>query len=598
MVTSVRRRRLIQGNQSSAALGTFDWYVDSANGSDVNSGKSSATALRTIAALSAKSVNGTRIGFARGSLWREQYNPPNGVTISLGVYGTGAAPIFECADVVTATWTQPDAVTYPNVWSISWTRGWAPSSTEVLFMWVNGALPRDASSLADLQTNGGWWWSSRTTQTATVYIKSATDPNASGVVYELPQRKHGINSHFSSAGVTVTLSTTGPIEARHALGHYGGVTHGLGSMSRLLLRFCGIHHTVTQSDSSDDVICADMSIGYPNGYSPLTAYTVNGAGRTHTARRVFDMGDTAITNNGGLYAHDSTGPGWDGIVFEQCAIVTADTALAATISGAGVVRGLYTNNVAKAVNLGMGTSITVNYSQFRETPNGGSGLVDNGPVDPSSRTRLIEHCVFYGTTALGATIGTAYRNGSLTVRYCTFVMAGAGVIGCSNTPTSLNIDINHCIFIGTMAAGPLYNPFTVPVGSGTLSMDYNAYCYPSSTSATSFRLEDGAGFVQTLAAWQTRSGQDAHSVSIINRPTLVTDLFSGTVANGDFRMKPAATHGLTFSDATPFNSAGPQYHWDWNARAVAAGPASAWPVLPANLTEYRTYLDNPTAWVF
>lgn len=48
----------------------FDWYVDSANGNDGNTGKSSLQALRTVAALLGKTItSGQKIGLARGSVW-------------------------------------------------------------------------------------------------------------------------------------------------------------------------------------------------------------------------------------------------------------------------------------------------------------------------------------------------------------------------------------------------------------------------------------------------------------------------------------------------------------------------------------------------
>jgi hypothetical protein len=75
--------------------------------------------------------------------------------------------------------------------------------------------------------------------------------------------------------------------------------------------------------------------------------------------------------------------------------------------------------------------------------------------------------------------------------------------------------------------------------------------------------------------------------------TIKTNYFAGAPENGDFRLKS----GLgTFVDGVSLNLAGPQFHWDPNARAVAAGAPTQWWTPPANETERRAYINDPDAW--
>ena len=80
--------RRVDATELLAKIAEFDWYADSVNGDDNATGKSSAQALKTIAALLSKPITaGQRIGLRRGSTWREELIIPAN-NIEVYAYGS------------------------------------------------------------------------------------------------------------------------------------------------------------------------------------------------------------------------------------------------------------------------------------------------------------------------------------------------------------------------------------------------------------------------------------------------------------------------------------------------------------------------------
>ena len=584
------------GGSLSSGGGTasaYDWFVDSVSGNNANAGTTEAAPLQTIAALMAKTITaGQRIGLAKGSSWKEILTiPANDITV--GNYGSGALPFFEGADVIPASWTQPDGGLYPNVWQASWTRA-SVSGTEYLYMWINGALPsRFASSLADLQTNGGWWCAGRTSTSSTIYVKTAADPNSDGNLYEAGKRSWAISGHTATVGSTRTGQNVSGVEGARCSGHYNALSIGPGAFSKCLARWGGIHHTVTESATGEDIICANMPIGYPTAYIPYTAYTSAGAGKSHTAKRCFVIGDTSRTNHQAFYAHTST-TNWDSITLEQCHATIADVAALCSFSDF-YCRGFYSKDNNSGIKPS-GATFQATHCTFRETQN---GINDSGPADTTVRDRTISNCVFYGLGALGNQINLGTRNGSLLVENCIIITSRAYTGVNTTAATSLNVTIRNCIFIGLTDGSGNYGVINLRVGAGvgTITLNNNVYIYANATVNSKYLFSiEGVNYT-TLAAWQAATGQDANSVAVFNRPDILTELFSGTVANGDFRM--TTTHGINLPNGDRIDLVcGQQAYWDWNARATATGQMSAWPTIPATTAEMRTYVNDPTAWNF
>ena len=128
----------------------FKWYVDSVNGNDTNSGKSPATAFRTISAATSHLGAGDSIGLARGSQWREQFTLP-AANIMVGAYGSGNRPLLDASDAIaTGDWskTAGSTVTY----QASEPHDIATGKTFIR-VWENGALLKYQTSVALVDAN-------------------------------------------------------------------------------------------------------------------------------------------------------------------------------------------------------------------------------------------------------------------------------------------------------------------------------------------------------------------------------------------------------------------------------------------------------------
>ena len=108
------------------ACAATTYYVSSRTGDDGNDGRSSTTAWKTLASVSAGGthaaliVPGTTVLLARGDVWQEPLVPgssgASGNPIIFDAYGTGAAPeITGSLSLAAANWTQVSG--YTNQWS-------------------------------------------------------------------------------------------------------------------------------------------------------------------------------------------------------------------------------------------------------------------------------------------------------------------------------------------------------------------------------------------------------------------------------------------------------------------------------------------------
>jgi hypothetical protein len=566
---------------------TPKWFVDSVGGNNANSGLSADQALQTIAAVLAKPiVAGDVVGLARGSLWKEIFViPVNNLTIM--PYGTGNPPMFDGADVMPSTWTNTSGTVYQQ----DWTRA-SVSGTEYLQVWIDGALPsRLATSVADLEANGGIFFTNRTNTTTTVFIKSLTDPNTSGVLYEAGKRSWAIDGHTATLGSTKTGQLITGLEATRCSGHYNAFAIGPGDCNQCIAHYGAIHFTVTEAATGEDVICKNMPNLYPIADIPYTAYTANGAGKTHTATRCMVIGDTSVGTHQGFYCHDSAS-GWDSFTLNQCFAYLQQIGCAVSFANL-FVNGFYCLSTSQGVTLGGGATVQVKHSVIRENA---TAIVDGGPVDTTVRARLIENCIIFNTAATaGNAIGLNTRRGSLIVRNCLIInlrqMTGVG----TTTDAGLDVTLQNNIMIGTGDGAGNYAVLNVKIGTGSYTANNNFYIYPNSTTNNKFLFTNDAGNNSTIAAWRTATGQEANSQVAFNDTNLLTKIFVDP-ANGNFTH--TGTSGLTLPDGTPISAIGPQQFWNWNARAAVSGQPTKWPVPPASDAECRTYTANPAGWNF
>jgi len=186
------------------------YYVDSAAGSDSNSGTSTSAPWKTLAHVSSHSYSaGDQILLKTGSTWREQMSVPSsgasGKPITIGAYGSGSPPLINGADLVSG-WSGYSGFIYRA--SVSWT----PSH-----VWYNGAVVTKASSLSAMTVASTWYYSS-----GSLYLWAPASANPSGHAVEADRRSRAIDvisrSYITIDGLSMKNSTSSlvaPYNAAH-----------------------------------------------------------------------------------------------------------------------------------------------------------------------------------------------------------------------------------------------------------------------------------------------------------------------------------------------------------------------------------------------
>lgn len=585
-------------------LATINIYVDSVNGLDTNDGLTADTAFQTLAAAQAATTEGDVIGFARGSYWREQYTVPAN-NVGFVTYGTGAMPVIDGADVVTTGWTQPDSVTYPNVWSRAWSRASATTTAqENLGYWENGSRTTYRTSLANLQagSNGDWNTTSLTNKDSTVSIRAAADPNSDGILREITKRHYALNMHSTTAGGARSgCVTAGPMELKRCVGHYNAFS-GNESGKKLLLRDGNIHHTVIEGQLLEDVIAFEVDTN-TTAAAPITHYRAVGTGFNPVSRRcliLFPGGDArASTLHGAFTAHASSPAVSDSHTIQQSIVIGAQ--------------------------IGGGGAINTTSDTYCEDWNGPS-------IDTGSSVRTLRRLLFRDTKATPYVNGSnCFRRLSSTGTYnaincCVQNRKGISLVGSSGgtqpTLTNCSTFTNQGDLIS--AGAPTVNYSVIWAVNGRAmqnvvlgySGDYNVF-YSGNEASGPIIHWNGTLYNGAFGTYQAASGQDANSVFCkaadqVSGNGIAFWLGVATGANagpqdGDWRINPnakvykgdgSALTGLFGDGVTPITQAGGQEHWNFNTRSIVAGPPTRYPVPPLTIADMRTYVEDPTAWNF
>ena len=410
------------------------------------------------------------------------------------------------------------------------------------------------------------------------------------------------------------VALAGPLELHRALGHYGNLSAGPASYSRLLVRDGGLHHAVVDGDATD-VICAGIRRDFAiSGESasrayPFTIYRDDPSGLTRTARRVMVVNDRPAQGVQAFYAHGSPNE-WGAVTFEQCATLDCATGIDASAE-ALTVKGCYVKRPQRGVSI-VAPTTRVSHVMIEDPVWSASGdymMMGTGGTETRDIDTIVEHCVFYVEDASIADFVLRWgRNGSIVIRNCAFVFnAGPAVtaalqISRYGSPGTVSATIeNNVFFFPECGDYPenvngfiRYSAVNATNAAYSITADNNLYV---GNPNASWRL--GSTTYDDFAAFIAATGTDANSV-FLDRDDYAgaaAEIFAGDPASGDFRLKDLSGLG-TFGDGAPLNGAGPQEHWDWNARAVAAGAPQAWPAVPALLADQRAYIADPAAWSF
>jgi hypothetical protein len=590
-------------NYSTLASRGFSIFVDSVSGNDANDGASEVEAVATLSeAASRLAALGDNRGLAlvRGSYWREQFDIPiDGLRI--GVVGNPAdpMPVIDGADVATGWTEHEDGETYPDVWQLSWTRSTAATGQDYLGLWADEVRPRAASSLADLQANGGWMPANFTATTTTVYIKSAADPNTSGVVYEITKRSHAFNGHTQILGSTRTgQNLSGPIELKRCVGHYNALSLGPGTARRMFIRDGNIHHSVSEGDQVD-ILATECS----PSISPSMAvfFRAESEGFAVSCDRGLCLlpggSDRPDTSASAFYAHGSSGK------VDSLSVRGALTRGVNFANADAEVLNVLNSYCEDCPTIGIALSATVtNVERFLLQETVASPFTDNNGA-----------IVGFGATQLSATQSAfVNRKGGVLVKHdvthpSTYLHCAVVSLAPSFAITDGSPEVNYCVTQGLRC----YQNFV----SGYAG-DFNVF-YRNQVGETNPLIHYEGVLHGSLSAFQSASGQDANSVYLKHADQVsgngiafwlgVATGASDGPSDGDFRINPSARvyngagaqlSGVFADGVTPITMAGPQEHWDFNQRAVVSGSPSRWPMLPADIAEMRAYIDNPTAWDF
>lgn len=204
------RRGLQRGTLKRGTRTLSGYFVDSVDGDDqggANPCTSQATPAKTIAQLlSVSPPANSQIWIKRGSSFKEMIYPA-GIGITGGLlngstvraYGTGARPIFDASDVISAgSWTKTVGLT--NVYQANVTLSASYSAVRAGMgnrIWEDGTrLTYVADTATCDATPGSWTGPTRPTagpDTFYVHASDGSNPGASGKVYSWPARPYCVH---------------------------------------------------------------------------------------------------------------------------------------------------------------------------------------------------------------------------------------------------------------------------------------------------------------------------------------------------------------------------------------------------------------------
>ena len=175
------------------------YYIDSSTGDDSNSGRSPASAWRTLGKINSIALEpGETVYFRRGQIWRETLEPRNGGAIGHPVtftaYGGGAAPVISGSDVV-GGWAGPsNGAIYrahsakPNNVYVDGEPGWGLTRA--------CCMPGESCTQSGLcavgpMTAGSWYWNPATSK---LFVWLGDGSNPASHTVEAAVRIYGMNA--------------------------------------------------------------------------------------------------------------------------------------------------------------------------------------------------------------------------------------------------------------------------------------------------------------------------------------------------------------------------------------------------------------------
>jgi len=570
-------------------------FVDSVSGDDGNDGRAAGAALATLGAALDLAEDGEVIGLARGSFWREEMDLTGLVAPTVKAYGTGSPPRITGADII-AGWSLVGGTT--NVYGATITHDAGGSNR--LRVYEDGGLLERVLTEEECDGQAGSFvilvGSDGSPSTLKIHPSDSIDPTVNGKVYEVTVRTHVI-----AGGPNCTVMG---IETERAISNNGSAdlgSHPNGRLERVIASDGSKHNLGIGSGVMRDCIAyhADDVTALEASNTAFVAFIDDGRGQSAAVIRCGLIGPAPgadFTAHGNTYPMDSA--------FAEQLWVYQTLAFASA----------WTSNVGSF------------YKGVNNFPGGGGGntkllvdIRDNGsPCAPGQYlAETAEDCVivkrqstnFNPVFQPSGTYAAVYSH--LSMFNETSFVAGNPTFWVSNGTADMELTVNFCVMFN--GAGLMMIP-----SGGVYVGDHNVFIagYPGDSTTPVHFHHYALSWITNLAAWQAGTGQDTNSVYLERAdqtPGNANAFWLGVALglnngplDGDWRVNSNArvfdganvAHIGQFPDGVPITQAGARNHWDWDARASAAGPPMRWPVVPSNLSEARTYINNPTDWSF
>lgn len=512
-----RGNRFLTGQVYTTVTGNvgerFDFYVDQSATSNGAGTKASPFTAAQMTALSG-TISGKRIGIKRGTDSAGAVKPTITLTdnyLIVGLYGSGAGPIFDLRKTITGSWTNVGT----NLWSNTWTQESDGSASGNIF---RNDIPMklvQTTPAADGEAVVAVWnWSGVRGITATtsgsVTIYSTVDPTGDGYTYKASAWLYGLN--LSGNNVRVEGAPSALITTKGSLHQGGGHRYtGTGNTIRYVRGEHGSRHCMIVGANA--VIEDSQFYGgrnrQENGAADHIVCNQTAFAGTETAviRRTTFAGDTYLVAGedslSPFYSHDNGSGALLTATIEDCTFGSRMAGIAPRAQTTTVTRPVY-SSAWEMVTEGADTA-TISFTSATGTV-GRMLAINNG-----------SGTLTFNTTSCVLTLdGSRFTTG----QHFQIRQEGGGTLVWNSTGDALTCSDPT----GTLRYISLVNKFTFAVNGssfpgtwdkmyavyGTMNFTGNNNNYKSGAD----KFETPAGNDNTLSAWKTRvSPQDAASTA-------------------------------------------------------------------------------------
>lgn len=509
----------------------FAVYVDSVSGNDANAGTTSAAPVKTIAqALTLVSGNTSpEIYLKRASVFREQFQLPNGCKVMSYGPATSPKPIVSGADLLSnASFSLTSGQTYTYQISLpsiaSTTNPYVSvTNSDVLMVWENNTRLgytfnqsgyTRPTSIANVEaTAGSFWWDS-TNKILYIHPADNSNPTSNGKVYEATVRTlaiHGGDNIYvdsidaEKAGAKISSGQQGYAILGYKSGIYRNCTgkygwnHIIGVANDVIAGTLTFEYCVAEDCERQTTNAPTLFIAYKSGSKPSRVIFKDCLAKQPS----FWSGDGSFSECG-FFAHG------DGIICEYQGWISSIN----TRYGAQLVRDGTTDRTSNIVNCRWVFEACVTGLLIASSAENNHNIIlfgkNNTLALQTTRNAYISGKVIVeGTqTAVIANIADGVAV-SVKVRDMLFLRATAASLQGDGTAVAANnalatFDIKRCLFhnLGCAIRGIESAPVT--------ASDQNAF---SSCVRIYSDTNYTPGYGTTLAGWQSVSGFDANSSS-------------------------------------------------------------------------------------